>query len=269
MEQEGIRMIIRNGRWLLTLALLFASAPSGAAENVGFGLSVGGEYTNGDYGTGQDTTIWYFPLGFRADIDEHSVSLTLPFVATHGPGNVVPSVRGGSGIFIGGPAGTTDTEAGIGDLLLTGTLNIIGEDQLGPRMDITAKIKFGTADRDHNLGTGEEDYSLQLDFERSFSSNSLFGSFGYRLMGDPPGVNLRDVLFGSIGGEHRFSDTTAVGLSLGAEEEVVSGGDPALDLTLFLSSQADARTKVTGYALKGIEDGSPDWGAGLIVKFSQ
>jgi hypothetical protein len=258
-----------NARALSALFVsLLAAAPAGAAQNVGFSFSVGGEYTNGDYGTGQDTTIWYFPLTFRADIDEHSIALTLPFLIVDGPATVVPSPRGG-GMPSGFAPRGSDTNAGIGDILLVGTLNLSREDQRGARMDLTGKIKFGTADRDDNLGTGEDDYAVQLDLERTFGANTLFGSFGYWFFGEPPGVNYSDSFYGSVGADHRFSDTTSAGLSFYLQEAAVSGTDDPVDLTLFLSSQADPRTKVTGYVLKGLSDGSPDWGAGLVVKFSQ
>jgi len=40
-------------------------------------------------------------------------------------------------------------------------------------MDLTGKIKFGTADEDKGLGTGEQDYSLQADVFRFFDGATL------------------------------------------------------------------------------------------------
>jgi hypothetical protein len=249
--------------------LLVLSPAAPAAQDGGFALSVGGEYTTGDYGTSEDTEIWYFPLTFSYETDRSSLGITVPLVIVDGPGTVVPSIGGGAGMHSGRTATRSQTESGLGDLLLRGSFNLVMEDRYSPRLDLTGKIKFGTADRDDNLGTGEDDFAVQVDVERNFDVNQLFGSLGYKFMGDPPDINYDNVLYGTVGAAHRFSDTTSVGLALDAQQAVVDGEEEKLELTVFLSARADPKTKVTGYVLRGLADGSPDWGVGILVKLSQ
>jgi hypothetical protein len=105
--------------------------------------------------------------------------------------------------------------------------------------------------------------------ERHYGATNLFGSLGYRFLGDPPGVNYDNVLYGTIGMSNKVGATTTLGFALDAQEAPLDDASSALDLSLFLTSQADAKTKVTGYVIKGLQDGSPDWGVGLLVKFTQ
>jgi hypothetical protein len=249
-------------------------------------VSFGAEYSRGGYGFSQATSIAYFPVTLKYDADRYAMSLTLPYLFVTGPGNVV--VAGGVGIP-GGPSGNgssgngpppcvpppcspgqtspTRTASGLGDILLKGSVNLQMQDMNRPRLDLTAKAKLGTADR--NLGTGENDYSVQLDVERSFGANNLFGSLGYKIMGEPPGVDYNNVAYGAIGGSARLSGTASGGLVLDAQEPVLAGVAPLRTLTLFLSNKIDAKTRVTPYVLKGWGNGSPDWGVGIALKLIQ
>jgi hypothetical protein len=38
---------------------------------------------------------------------------------------------------------------------------------------------------------------------------------------------------------------------------------------LFLSGQPGTKTRLTGYLIAGFADGSPDWGAGVVLKLSR
>jgi hypothetical protein len=256
-------------RTVLAILLFGGAAGAHAADRTGdFSFSYGAEYTSGEYDTGQTTSIFYFPFTFKFETDRFSASITTPLMMVRGPGNIVP---GGDsrGIPINGGSGVRDTEAGVGDIALKGTVNVAMENSSGPRIDFTGKIKFGTADRDKNLGTGEDDIAFQVDLERNYNNAGLFGSIGYKFMGDPSGTNYKDVPYGSFGTVFRMSDTTSIGAAVEAQDNVLSGAPSQRELTFFLSSKADARTRVTGYFLKGLSDGSPDWGVGVAIRLYQ
>lgn len=251
-----------------SLFLISAAASAAPSQNGDFSLSFGTEYTSGDYGSGQTTSIWYFPFTFKFETDRFSASITAPLLIVNGPGNIVAD-GGARGIPSNRGMQPRDAEVGVGDILLRGSFNLAQEHSGGPRIDFTGKVKFGTADFDKNLGTGEDDISLQVDLERNFGATGLFGSVGYKFMGDPSGTNYKNVPYASIGTVFRMSDTTSLGVTFEAQDNVLGGTPGQRDLTLFLSSKADARTRVTGYVLRGLSDGSPDWGLGLAVRLYQ
>jgi hypothetical protein len=243
-----------------------AIGTSAAAPKGEFSFSLGAEYTTGNYDSGSDTDIFYFPATFYFDADRFRVSITAPLIWVDGPGNVV---GGGEARGIYGPGGSNDGEFGIGDLMLRGSINLQPESRDMPRVDLTGALKFGTADRDDNLGTGEDDFSVQVDLERNFSAVGAFGSLGYRVMGDPPGVRYKNPLFGQVGFAYRAGSGASVGAAYNFQQRVLSGTPGQGDITFFMTAEADAKTQLTGFVLKGVRDGSPDWGLGFQVKFFQ
>lgn len=249
--------------------LWLAVSPVRAASDGAFSLGFGGEFTTGDYGTGVSTDIWYFPVTFKYETERNSVSLTMPLLIVDGPGNVVPGGMSSMRYGMRGGTGESRTEAGLGDLELRASFNLVLEDSYGPRLDLTGIAKAGTADSDDGLGTGEDDIGIQLDLQRHYGSNNVFGSVGYLFVGDPPGVNLDDVLYGSLGAEFGFGNATSLGVALDAQQAVLPDSPSAVALTLFMTSQVDAKTKLTGYVLHGLRDGSPDWGVGVRFKIKQ
>lgn len=255
-----------------TAVLLAPLLSAHAATNADLSVSVGAEYTSGDYGTSSKTKVWYFPVTLKYESDVDMLALTVPFLNVEGTGNVVVA---GGGMEGGGEhavrhttsSTTSRTESGLGDLVVTGSHKIAGTGS--SRVDLTGKIKLGTADEAKNLGTGENDYAVQLDMENGYNSNSIYGSIGYKFLGDPPGTDYQNVFYGSLGFSRKLDAARTAGVELYAQEAATSGGTTPLELTLYLGSKMDKKTKLTGYVLKGLSDGSPDWGFGVALKLVQ
>ena len=246
-------------------AMLLAPVVSACAAEAALSVSLGAEYTTGDYGTPADTNIWYFPVTVKYQTAADSLALTLPYVSVEGTGSVVAGERA---VRRNAPAHSSiQTNSGLGDMVLVGSHKI--SETASSRMDLTGKIKFGTADENDNLGTGEDDVSVQLDMEKYLDSNSVYGTAGYKILGDPSGVDFRNVLYGSLGLSHKLDASQTAGMEWYAQQAAVSGGPASSELTLYLGNKVDKKTKVTGYLLKGFSDGSPDWGLGVVLKLTQ
>jgi hypothetical protein len=246
-------------------AILLGAPVSARAAAGNTSVSLGAEYSQGDYGTSSTTKIWYFPVTLGYETDQNLVSITVPYLIVEGTGNVVAT--GGMGMRRTTSNTNSETESGLGDIELTGSQKISGT--ATSRIDLTGKIKFGTADEDKNLGTGENDYALQLDVAKSYAETNVYGYGGYKIIGDPPGTDYRNVFYGSIGVSRKLDNASTAGVEFFAQEAVLSGIDGQSELTLFLSNKPDNKTKVTGYILKGLADGSPDWGVGVALKLTQ
>ena len=249
----------------LVLGTLVTPA-AGAATGGDLSVSIGAEYTSGDYGTSSKTNIWYFPVTFGYETDINRFFLTVPYVSVEGTGNVVVT-SGGMGMRRTTTSTAVHTESGLGDVELGASHKIGGT--ATSRVDLTGKIKFGTADRDKNLGTGEDDFAVQLDAEKYYARDTVYGTGGYKILGDPPGINFDNVLYGIVGVSHKLDERRAAGVEFYAQEAALPGTDGPSELTLFLSGRSDRRTKLTGYLLKGFSDGSPDWGVGVLLKLTR
>jgi hypothetical protein len=161
------------------------------------------------------------------------------------------------------------TQSGLGDVVAAATYNIYGSTGAAPLLiDLTGKVKFGTADENKGLGTGENDYSIQADLYKTINKFIMFGTLGYKVFGDPVGINLDNVFYGSLGGSYKYNQQTSAGLILDLRQKASATGAPQRELTAFVSHKIDKTWKAQGYLVHGFADGSPDWGAGAMVSYA-
>lgn len=245
---------------MLTAAAL-ATLP--VAAEPGFSLTTGLDYSTGKYGGTESTDIFYIPITGKYEADKYTLKLTVPYLQVTGPGNVVRDV----GQI--GPASTTRTrQSGLGDIVVAGTYNMYEGRANGTLVDVTAKIKFSTADEAKGLGTGKNDYALQADLYRTLGKNTVFGTLGYKVMGSPAGVTLNNVFYASLGAGHQYSQETSAGLILDLREKASAIGSAQQELTAYVSHKLGKIWKAQAYAVKGFSNGSPDWGAGAMFTAS-
>jgi hypothetical protein len=185
----------------------------------------------------------YVPFTFRAGFDRIGFRLTVPWLSVTGPEDTIITGPGAEPLP---GSGATVTESGLGDVV--GALTFY---------DLTA-------DETRGLGTGENDYTLQLDAYRFFDKFSLQGTAGYRLRGDPPGVALNDVLLASVGAAYMASDNALVGMYFDYRESAISGTDDIQELSGFASFRLGSAWRMEVYAFTGLTDSSTDFGGGIL-----
>jgi hypothetical protein len=161
-----------------------------------------------------------------------------------------------------GPA-TPRTESGLGDIVAGLSWRLREEHGAAPALDLVGKVAVGTADAARGLGTGENDYALQLDVVKTRDTWTWTGSAGYLVTGDPAGVTYRDVFYLRVDAENELDDARRVGLALDAQQATVSGSDGPAKLTAYYSRRPDKRHKLTAHVLFGLTDAAPDVGIGL------
>jgi hypothetical protein len=247
------------------LAAMFALSSS-ALFAEGLTLGTGFDYTSGKYGTSEKTEILYVPLTGKYEMGPWTFRAVVPYIRITCPGNVVGS--GDDRVTLPGTSTTRRTESGLGDIVSSVFYNVLNESRAPFGLDLGAKVKFGTADRDKGLGTGENDYSIQADAFKPFGATTAFASLGYRWYGDPPGVDLRNVVYGSAGATHKLSDTTSFGAAYDWRPRVSPNGGQISEATAFVSQRLSRAWKIQLYGVKGFSTGSPDYGAGAFLSYA-
>jgi hypothetical protein len=247
---------------LPTVVLALAAFPGAAvAEDPHFSLGVAAEYTTGDYGGDESVDEIYVPVTATLDLERVTFRMTVPFLSVSAPEFTVISGPDGQPVVGEGPR---VTESGLGDVLASVTVfDVLSTSSGDLVMDLTGKVKFGTADEDQGLGTGEQDYSLQLDAFRFFDRSTLMGTAGYALRGDPEGYDLENTFFASVGASFAASDRVRVGTFFDFREASVPDSDSLQELSAWVSTGLGNRTRAQFYLLAGFGDSSPDWGGGL------
>ena len=249
---------------LLGCAIMLQSVPAAAQDNdPEFTLSTGIDVTSGTYGGDVDIEDTYVPLTATVDHGRVAFRLTVPYLSVKAPEGTIFDPGGeplpGSGALT--------TESGLGDIIGSVTFyDVISSEALGLAVDLTGKVKFGTADEDKGLGTGESDYSVQADFYKFVDDFTLLSSVGYKFRGDPTGLDLNDVFVASLGGTYKFTPDVNGGLFFDYRESSISGGDTVQELSAFVSRRVNENWRLQVYGLTGFTDSSPDWGGGIRIK---
>ncbi|MNF44378.1 hypothetical protein D3C76_435470 [compost metagenome] len=244
-----------NFRRTLLASLLISSTLPALADT--FNTSIGTDYSSGDYGTGTTSEIWYVPLVGKYETGAMTYKLTVPWLRITNP-SVGPD---GAPL----PGGCGEVESGVGDTVASAGYAVLDGSQGGMLVDLIGKVKVPTADEDKCLGTGETDYSAQVDLTQGFGPVTGFATLGWKKFGDPSDTNFDDPIFAGVGLAIPVAAVTSLGASYDWRQKVVSTGDPIQELTLFLTHKLNRDWKVQLYAVKGFTDASPDGEAGLML----
>lgn len=262
----GMQKLVNSVFVLVGVTLTLTGNIAAAQIDSSVTLSSGAEYTRGDYGGTQDVEDWYFPFTVNVDTGRIAYRLTVPYLRVRAPEGTVVTEPGGSPVT---GAGKLKTESGLGDIVGSITFyDLINNLELGVAVDLTGKVKLGSADEDDGLGTGENDYSLQLDTYKYFDQFALLGSVGYKVRGEPSGIELENVVFGAIGGVYRLPSENRLGVIFDYRESAIRDGDSVRELSAFFTHKLDKSWQLQYYALAGFSDSSPDWGAGMRIKLT-
>jgi Putative MetA-pathway of phenol degradation len=271
----GKKILYRGIAVGIALALLGAApalaedAPAVAEGEYRWHLSTSFNYLKGDYGTGEDTEIIYVPFTFGVRLDRFRLSLTVPYLHQTSQ-NVVLT---GGGVAAKNkknqpsPSTTTtvsQTEDGLGDILLRASYIVLKERPLLPEIEPYLKIKFPTADEDRGLGTG-------VDFSKTFFLDRLavYLTLAYTFIGSPPGENFDNSFGWSIGAAYAVAQPFSIFAFLDGSTAIAPGQDNPLELRVGAEYRIIKALKLTGSVMKGLSDGSADWGvsAGLALRF--
>jgi hypothetical protein len=242
---------------LLAVPAIFADADSTVPQPA-WTLGTGFNYSKGDYGFAADTEYFSAPLNLGYDNGTWMFRASVPWVTIKGPA----ANTGGGGV----PRPTTASESGLGDIFASATYRM-GR-ILGPiQAAFTGRVKFPTADEARGLGTGETDTYGQFDFYRVLGSTTPFVSLGYRFLGDSAVYQLEDGVYASAGSHIRTSASTVLTVAVNWSEPYVAGGDASTDALVSVTHDLNESWQLSGYALKGFTDASPDHGAGLQMNY--
>ena len=239
------------------LALLLASATASAETTSS--LSTGFDYSSGKYGGATSTEVLYIPVIGKVQYDNLFLKLTVPYIRVTGTGGVVR----GMGMLKVPTSAKTSTQSGLGDVIASAGYSILETDNL--LLDLVGNVKFGTADYNKNLGTGENDYSAQLDAYYQANKTTFFATAGYKVVGAPVGIEVNNIAYGTLGISQKTGDKTSAGLMFDAAQSssVLSPG--TRELTVFVANRISQTLKVQANLMKGFSDGSPDYGGGVMV----
>ncbi len=267
----------RAGVLAIVLVVLLVTPALAEDERPWWALSTSFNYSVGNYGTGKDTTFIYVPFTLGVTpLDRLTVSLTVPYIRQTSQTVVFTgggvAVRRNQKNQLNTPtqSNVTQTEDGLGDLLLKGSFIVLPEQTLAPEIAPYVKIKFPTADDSRGLGTGEFDETLGVDLSKRFFDR-WFGyvSVAYTFIGSPPGEDLRNTFGWSVGAAYAVLQPLSVFAFVDGNTAIARGQADPVELRVGAEYKLFKALKLTGSVTRGLTNGAADWGvsAGLALRF--
>ena len=272
-------------RLACALALTALTVPVVHADGSGsFYASTGFDYSSGTYGQPTSTTIWDVPFTAGYSGQAWSFRVTVPWIRVSGPPNVIPGIgviknnnplgRGlGRLLGTGGtttPGTTTSgTASGLGDVTAQATYHLVNDSASQFGLDLTGRVKFGTADVNKGLGTGRNDYGAEVDAYKGFGDAwTAFGGVGYTDLGSSTYIQLRNVWLANAGVNYKMDEADSAGLYVFYQQRPSTYGYSRREATLYYNHKVDTAWSLQGYVLGGFSNGSPDYGIGASAKYA-
>jgi len=264
------------------LLLIGAPVAHAATTDSGrFSLSAGADYSSGKYGTDTTTDIWSVPVAAAYQTDRWTFKLTVPYINISGAGNVIPGVgkvnngnpkgrgRGNGGGTTPAPGtAASGSASGLGDITASAGYELFGSADRTFGLDLTGKVKFGTADENKGLGTGKNDYGLSLDTYKVSGGWTAFGGVGWMKYGSSQYIQLKNGFNANIGADYKLGASDNIGAYYYYRERIADSGAAQSELTGYWNHKFNDSLRVQAYALAGFADGSPDYGVGASLKYS-
>jgi hypothetical protein len=268
--------------WMVIGGALLIGVPAAYATD-GFSLGTGINNSSGNYGTSTTTGIWSVPVAATYRSDRWSFGLSVPYVSVSGSGNVIPGTgpvdntnplgRGldqllGGSSTTGGNTSTASTAAsGLGDVVASAGYDVISSAGRSYGLILTSKVKFGTANVNMGLGTGQNDYGLSLDSYKTMGKWTPFGGVGWTNYGSSPYIKLNNGMNANAGVDYRFETNDNLGVAYNYRQRIAAGGAAQSEVTAYWNHKFNDRVRLQGQALGGMTNGSPDWGVGTSINY--
>lgn len=233
-----------------------AAAAQTAAPATIWEPSVGFDYSRGGYGAAIDTEVFYAPLNLRAYSGRWRFDAAVPYLRVRGPAGAASG-----GVVIPG-AGPSTTRSGLGDITLGAAYQLNAPVPGGDVWEVQVGTKLATADDD--LGTGEADYNVALNYRRPVTDKlTLTAGVGYQWLGDPAAYELEDGLTATAGFNYAARPTLNLGMIANFRSAYFQGLDDQISVTAYGRRDFASRIFVLGYAGVGLTDYSPDFNVGF------
>jgi hypothetical protein len=263
---------------LIGLLLAGGVSAASAATPPQFSLGLGLDYARGDFGTASTSSYTTIPLTLDWFPSERfSLELTVPFLyqstittgyaATTGGVPAAQAYYGGRGMNGSGQSvvvSGSEDQSGLGDITLLPAYNLLLDGEGSPQFGLTCYLKFPTADEDKGLGTGSFDWGPGLTLSKWLGDWQPFAEGRYIFQGASRAeTGARDYLLADAGLGYGWSEELYTALFARAGSATFDGMTAPLELRLKTVWGFGENTSTEFYLLKGLSDGSPEYGGGL------
>jgi hypothetical protein len=163
--------------------------------------------------------------------------------------------------------GKTQTESGIGDVEAFLSYNVCHGVKTDWSAVFTGSVKLPTADDSKGLGSGKTDYGLAFDLSRAIGRFTPSIGFGYRIIGNPSGADLRNYFCASLGVGYWISNATNLNLTFESNQRSSASSNVDNELSLGLNHHLGKVWDFEAHGLVGLSQAAPNLGVGASVRY--
>jgi len=253
-------------------------------EDTTWQVSVTPNYSNGDYGAGSKTTIWYVPLSLQRQFNDGDLTLVVPYVSVTGDCSVtlLSGVPNRTNHQCGAPTRERGrrkrhseipdpvvTNSGLGDVVLRGRYYVMDGAGWVPTLAVTARLKIPTADAEKGLGTGEPDEGVGVELTKTLGEKWVsFADAGYTFIGKPPGVDLRNQWYYDMGLGYYVTKECLVSAYYEYYRSLLAGYQAPQDFLVAVNYALSRGWSLSGSTQIGLSDGAPAYAVSVGVAFA-
>lgn len=269
--------------FVLSVLILHSTSLPALAGSVPpqFAVGLGVDASTGKFGT--DSTSTYVSVPFIFDwfpTERIDLELTIPLLYQKSENTGVAALganpkstarrnmgyTGGSASLAGGGTTAGDSEFGLGDITLTGGYALLQDSDSTPLVRPTLYLKFPTADDTKGLGTGKFDVGPGLAMSKWLGSWQPFVDSRYIFQGaSNEDTGARDYFIADTGIGYSWNERFYTSAYARVGSTVFDGIEAPLDIRLKSVWRFAERLNSEAYLLKGLSDGSPDFGGGVAI----
>ena len=296
----------RRGSVACAGAVLAASLLGSAHAQTGLQLSLGAQYSDGDYDESTNTEALVVPFVARMTSGPWMLSATVPLVSVRGPENVADlldddggahsnSGSGGSGSSNSGPGsdnsgpggGGEDEEegegappvvppasfpddheaSGLGDISISAGYSFSSIRNSPLYVDTRARVRFPSGDRIEGLGVGATDWTVLCETGVDLSSGGFYVLGGRRFLGDVEDLERVDGWQAGAGAWLNAGPRVMLGVDYDWRESSTPDGTAPSSLEGYLVWSLDAAWRIEFNAGAGLSSASADYSLGFTLSW--
>ena len=270
---------MKNGVSIVILFILIGMfQTANALERTRLGLVKEGElsflsgleYLEGDYGTPDSTSLWRIPISISYRNTNLGFFASIPLLFASSDGDIIVNSKTSMTKMTVAPV-SSDTGrqsvSGIGDIVVSGSYYFTPDFRNETTYRLTGIYKFGTANVNKGLGTGENDISIEGGATKNIDEYILSGTLGYEINGESPDFDYNDVLYGTVGLTKQLAMNNRLGSYLFYSQALTDVSDAPLEFSIFYSQPVAKTRDIYLFLSKGLSDGSPDFSIGGNIQF--
>lgn len=213
-------------------------------------LSAGLAASEGDYGTTEETALIALPYSIRYQKQRLGLAFSQSWMKITGPTNIPADSSTDDSL--------TSSREGFSDPVVSLSYRPQWQLLKQVKYSLASKIKIPTSDAKENLGTGEKDYSLQINTYSRIHKSLLVLQLGYQWMGDSSTKDYNNRFYSALNFQQILGTQVNVGGRLYFKQKSSSTSKDVLSLGANASYKISKAWKVSTSITKGLSDSAAD-----------